>query len=355
MAVEALPSSDAITQTMARPARFHGTIGIVALLIAASALPFFISDYRTFQFALVIGYAITLLGLNILTGYNGQISLGHGAFFAIGAYTAAIMMDRWDLPYWSTIPFAGLTCLIAGFLFGLPALRLEGLYLALATFALAVATPQILKYKGVEHWTGGVQGIVILKPSAPFGLPISPDKWLYLFALAVAVVMFLLGIGILRGRVGRALIAIRDHPTAAAAMGVNTALYKSLTFGVSAMFTGVGGALSALAIGFVAPDSFGFFVSISFLVGIVVGGLASVSGAIYGALFIQFIPNVADQLSKSAPWAVYGVVLIAFMYLMPTGVAGALRLVGARLARPLDSCVKITFARKLLLLPDRRR
>jgi branched-chain amino acid transport system permease protein len=333
MAVEALPSGDAMIRPTARPAHFYGTIGIVALLIAASALPFFISDYRTFQFTLVIGYAITLLGLNILTGYNGQISLGHGAFFAIGAYAAAIMMDRWDLPYWSTIPVAGLTCLIAGFLFGLPALRLEGLYLALATFALAVATPQILKYKGIEHWTGGVQGIVILKPSAPFGLPVSPDKWLYLFALAVAVVMFLLGIGILRGRVGRALIAIRDHPTAAAAMGVNTALYKSLTFGVSAMFTGVGGALSALAIGFVAPDSFGFFVSISFLVGIVVGGLASVSGAIYGALFIQFIPNIADQISKSAPWAVYGVFLIAFMYLMPTGVAGALRLIGTRLAR----------------------
>jgi branched-chain amino acid transport system permease protein len=333
MAVEALPSGDAMIRPTGRPAHFYGTIGIVALLIAASALPFLISDYRTFQFTLVIGYAITLLGLNILTGYNGQISLGHGAFFAIGAYTAAIMMDRWDLPYWSTIPVAGLTCLIAGFLFGLPALRLEGLYLALATFALAVATPQILKYKGIEHWTGGVQGIVILKPSAPFGLPVSPDKWLYLFALAVAVVMFLLGIGILRGRVGRALIAIRDHPTAASAMGVNTALYKSLTFGVSAMFTGVGGALSALAIGFVAPDSFGFFVSISFLVGIVVGGLASVSGAIYGALFIQFIPNVADQISKSAPWAVYGVFLIAFMYLMPTGVAGALRMIGARLAR----------------------
>jgi branched-chain amino acid transport system permease protein len=334
MAVEALPSGDVMTRTTARPGRFYGTIGVVTLLIAASALPFFISDYRTFQFTLVISYAITLLGLNILTGYNGQISLGHGAFFAIGAYTAAIMMDRWDLPYWSTIPLAGLTCLIAGFLFGLPALRLEGLYLALATFALAVATPQILKYKGVEHWTGGVQGIVILKPSAPLGLPLSPDKWLYLFSLAVAVVMFLVGIGILRGRVGRALIAIRDHPTAAAAMGVNTALYKSLTFGVSALFTGVGGALSALAIGFVAPDSFGFFVSISFLVGIVVGGLASVSGAIYGALFIQFIPNVADQLSKSAPWAVYGVFLIAFMYLMPTGVAGALRMIGARLLRP---------------------
>ena len=328
-----MPGGDAMSGSRAHPARFHEVIGIIALPIAASALPFFISDYRTFQFTLVISYAITLLGLNILTGYNGQISLGHGAFFAIGAYAAAIMMDRWDLPYWSTIPIAGLACLIAGFLFGLPALRLEGLYLALATFALAVATPQILKYKGIEHWTGGVQGIVIIKPSAPFGLPVTPDKWLYLFSLTIALVMFLVGIGILRGRVGRALIAIRDHPTAAAAMGVNTALYKSLTFGVSALFTGVGGALSALAIGFVAPDSFGFFVSISFLVGIVVGGLASVSGAIYGALFIQFIPNVADQLSKSAPWAVYGVFLIAFMYLMPTGVAGALRMIGARLSR----------------------
>jgi branched-chain amino acid transport system permease protein len=333
MAIDALPSDGAMTQGGLRPTSIHRIAAIIVLLIAAGALPFFISDYRTFQFTLVISYAITLLGLNILTGYNGQISLGHGAFFAIGAYTAAIMMDRWDLPYWSTIPAAGLTCLVAGFLFGLPALRLEGLYLALATFALAVATPQILKYKGIEHWTGGVQGIVIIKPPAPFALPISPDKWLYLFSLAVAVVMFLLGIGILRGRVGRALIAIRDHPTAAAAMGINTALYKSLTFGVSALFTGVGGALSALAIQFVAPDSFGFFVSISFLVGIVVGGLASVSGAVYGALFIQFVPNIADQLSKSAPWAVYGVFLIAFMYLMPTGVAGALRMVWGRLSQ----------------------
>jgi branched-chain amino acid transport system permease protein len=334
MAVEAMSDAVAMPQARRTPVRLSKVAGLAVLLVTAAALPIFISDYRTFQFTLVISYAITLLGLNILTGYNGQISLGHGAFFAIGAYTAAIMMDRWDLPYWSTLPAAGLTCLVAGFLFGLPALRLEGLYLALATFALAVATPQLLKYKGIEHWTGGVQGIVILKPPAPFGLPISPDTWLYLFSLAVAVVMFLAGIGLLRGRIGRALIAIRDHPTAAGAMGINTALYKSLTFGVSALYTGVGGALSAIAIQFVAPDSFGFFLSISFLVGIVVGGLASISGAIFGALFIQFMPNLADHLSKSAPWAVYGVFLIAFMVLMPTGVAGALQAVRARLRRP---------------------
>jgi branched-chain amino acid transport system permease protein len=146
--------------------------------------------------------------------------------------------------------------------------------------------------------------------------------------------MFVAGIGLLRGRIGRALIAIRDHPTAAAAMGINTALYKSMTFGVSALYTGVGGALSAIAIQFVAPDSFGFFLSISFLVGIVVGGLASISGAVFGALFIQFMPNLADHLSKSAPWAVYGVFLIAFMVLMPTGIAGTLQAVRARLSRP---------------------
>ncbi len=299
--------------------------GILLIIVFAAALPFFLSDYRTFQLTLTLAYAIALLGLNILTGYSGQISLGHGAFFAIGAYVAAIMMDRWGLPYWSTIPAAGAVCLVAGFLFGLPALRLEGLYLALATFALAVVTPQILKYKGIEEWTGGVQGIVIIKPDAPFGLPLSADRWLYLFTLAVTIVMFIAGVRLIRGRIGRALIAIRDHPTAAAAMGVNTSLYKSLTFGVSALYTGVGGALSAIAVQFVAPDSFGFFLSISFLVGLVVGGLASISGAIFGALFIQFIPNVADHISKSAPWAIYGFFLLAFMYAMPTGVAGALR------------------------------
>jgi branched-chain amino acid transport system permease protein len=306
-------------------ARTYRLAAIVALLLLALTLPFLVSNYRTFQLTLTLGYAIALLGLNILTGYNGQISLGHGAFFAVGSYVAAIMMDRWGLPYWSTIPAAGLVCLIAGFLFGLPALRLEGLYLALASFALAVATPQILKYKGLEYWTGGVQGIVIVKPKAPFGLPISADQWLYVFALLIAVAMFTVGARLVRGRVGRALIAIRDQPTAAAVMGVNTALYKSLTFGVSALYTGVGGALSAIAVQFVAPDSFGFFLSISFLVGIVIGGLGSISGAIFGALFIEFVPNIADNISKSVPWAIYGAFLIACVYVMPSGVAGAMR------------------------------
>ena len=302
-------------------ARRNQWLGLALVVLLAAALPFFLSNYRVFQLTLVLAYAIVLLGLNMLTGYNGQISLGHGAFYAIGAYTAAILMDKFGVPYWLTLPAAAAICLAAGFLFGLPALRLEGLYLALATFALGVALPQLLKYKHFEHWTGGVQGIVIIKPDPPFGLPVNADQWLYLFTLGVAALMFILGINLLRGRIGRALVAIRDQPIAAEAMGVDISLYKALTFGVSAMYTGVGGALGAIAVQFVAPDSFTIFLSIAFLVGIVVGGLGSVSGAIYGALFIQFVPNIADQISKAAPWAIYGVFLIACMFLMPGGIA----------------------------------
>src|SRR5262249_10978572 len=182
-------------------------LGIVALIAFAALLPFVMSGFRLFQFTQVFIYAIALMGLNLLTGYNGQISLGHGAFYAIGAYTTAILMDRWDVPYWATLPVAGLLCLALGYLFGRPALRLEGLYLALATFALALAVPQFLKY--FERWTGGSQGIVLLKPHAPFKLPIDEDQWLYYVALAALVALLALAWNLLHGRVGRAMVAIR--------------------------------------------------------------------------------------------------------------------------------------------------
>jgi branched-chain amino acid transport system permease protein len=312
-------------------------IVLAVLLLAACALPFLVSNYRTFQFTLALVYSIALLGLNMLTGYNGQISLGHGAFYAIGAYTAAILMDQYGVPYWATLPAAAVVCLVAGFLFGLPALRLEGLYLALATFALGVSLPALLKYHHLEKWTGGVQGIVINKPEPPFGLPIDADQWLYFFVLTVTVLMFVLAWNMLRGRMGRAMVAIRDQHIAAEAMGINTAMVKSLTFGVSAMYTGVAGALGAIAIQYVAPDSFNIFLSIVLLVGIVVGGLASISGAIYGALFIQFVPNIADAISRAAPWAIFGIFLLGFVYLMPMGVAGAVRVGLARLARKVQN------------------
>ncbi|HEX4369554.1 MAG TPA: branched-chain amino acid ABC transporter permease, partial [Rhodopila sp.] len=268
-----------------------------------------------------------------LTGFNGQISLGHGAFYAIGAYTTAILMSSWNVPYWATLPISALVCAVVGFLVGLPALRLEGLYLALTTFALAVAVPQILKYKLFEDWTGGVQGLVIDKPEAPFGLPLSPDQWLYLFTVGVAVVLYIIAWNIVRGRVGRAMMAIRDHAMAAEAMGINLPMVKTSTFALSAMYTGLAGSLGAIAVQFVAPDSFGVFVSIFLFVGLVVGGVSSIGGTLIGAAFIEFVPNLSDLVSKAAPGAVYGIILIAVMFLMPAGAGGFLYAMARKLMR----------------------
>jgi branched-chain amino acid transport system permease protein len=317
----------------------RGSWLIVLLVAAAAVLPVAtFSDYHLFQMTMVGVYAIAILGLALLTGFNGQISLGHGAFYAIGAYTSAVLMSTWGVPYWATLPVSAVVCGVVGFLVGLPALRLGGLYLALTTFALAVAIPQLLKFKAFEGWTGGVQGLVIDKPDAPFELDLTPDQWLYLFTLAIGVVMYAIAWNLVRGRIGRAMMAIRDHAMAAEAMGIDIALVKTGTFAVSALFTGLAGSLGAIAVQFVAPDSFGVFVSIFLFVGLVVGGVSSIGGTLIGAAFIEFVPNLADKVSKAAPGAVYGVILIAAMFLMPAGAGGLLsslwRRVTARHAQP---------------------
>ncbi len=294
------------------------------LLVAAAGLVFFAKGYVLFQATMLLAYVVALVGLNLLTGYNGQISLGHGAFFAIGAYTVGILVDRVQLSYLLAVPAAGVVSLGVGYAFGRPALKLQGLYLALATFALGVVTPQLLKYKHLEGWTGGVGGIVLIKPEAPFGLPLNADQWFFLYALAVTAVMMWLARNLIDSGTGRALRAIRDHEMAAESMGVDNRHYKSMAFGVSAAFTGVGGALSALAVQFVSPDSFTMFLSISLLVGMVVGGVGTLWGALFGAAFIMFVPGLAEKVSKDAAWGVYGAVLILFMFVMPGGVMGLL-------------------------------
>jgi len=296
--------------------------GIAVLIAIAVVLPFTISNYHVFELTQVMIYAIAVLGLNILTGYNGQISLGHGGFFAAGAYTAAILMHRYGMPYWATLLPAALVCFALGVLFGLPALRFEGPYLALVTLAMAVAMPQLLKY--FDSWTGGQQGIRLAKPIPPPELGLDRDRWLYFFVLVVLLVAIRIAANLLNGRTGRAFVAIRDHPIAAAAMGINTARYKTLAFGASTLFTGVAGALAAIVIGFVAPESFTLFLSLSFLVGSAVGGIATISGAIVGGFFIEFVPNFANDISDAAPWAIYGLAMLLFMYVMPRGVVGTL-------------------------------
>ena len=304
--------------------------GVVAI---AAMLPLIFQGFVVFQLTEVMIYGLAILGLNLLTGYNGQFSVGHGAFYGLGAYVTAILMQRYGVAYYWTLPAAGGICFVVGALFGLPALRLQGLYLALATFALAVALPQLLKFHGLEGWTGGVQGIVVDQPEAPAFLHVTDDQWLYYFTLAVVLVMFASAANLVKSRSGRAIMAIRDHPIAAAAMGINEPLYKTLTFGVSALYTGVAGALGALAVQFVAPDSFSLFLSINLLVGLILGGMGSLLGCLFGGLFVLYVPNIAESVSRGLAGAVYGVIMLLVIFVIPSGAAGFARWAYAYVSR----------------------
>jgi branched-chain amino acid transport system permease protein len=290
------------------------------VLLLFLIVPLFVKNFIIFQFTTVLIYGIAVLALNILTGGSGQFSLGQSAFYALGAYTSAILIEHAGMNYALTLPIAGLVCFVFGFLFGLPALRLSGVYLALATFALATAMPQLLKLGFIEHWTGGVQGLVVTKPDAPFEwLRMSQDMWLYYFTLAIAVGIYVASVNLLKSRSGRAMMAIRDNEIAASAMGVDVALYKTLAFGVSAGITGVAGGLGAIAVQFVAPDSYTIQLAISLFLGMVVGGVGWLPGSVIGAAFIVFVPNVAEGISKGLSGAVFGVLLFIVIFLVPHG------------------------------------
>jgi branched-chain amino acid transport system permease protein len=351
-----------------RATRIVGFVSFALFAVLVLVLPGWISEFRAQQFAYVGIYLIALLGLNILTGYTGQISLGHGAFMAIGGYTTALLMagnaefgqegvfqigggmkDVW------TIPIAGLVAGLVGLAFGLPALRLSGLYLALATFAIAVAMPSVIKR--FEEFSGGGSGINL------FGLPeltagltgveilgrtLSFNDWLYYLCWSIALVLFAVAWLILRGRTGRAFRAVRDSETAAVSSGVSLARYKTLAFGISAAYAGVAGSLFAIATTFVNPDTFPIALSIFLLVGVVVGGLGGLAGLVFGAVFIQFLPlwaqgeGVASRLpgfivdrtkEPGAAAVIYGVVLILLMFFLPNGVGGLFRRAGHALTR----------------------
>lgn len=302
-----------------------------ALAVAVYALPAFVNDFRAQQFAYVGIYLVALTGLNLLTGYAGQISLGHGAFMAIGGYTTALLMTDYGVKDIATIPIAIVVAGIAGVLFGLPAARLSGLYLALATFAIAVATPAVIKR--FDGFTGGGSGVNLFgvpeltasfEPVHVAGLEFNFNNWLYYLCWTVGLVGYVLSWLLLRGRLGRSLRAVRDSETAAVASGISLTRTKMLAFGLSAAYAGGAGALFAIATTFVNPDTFPIALSIFLLVGAVVAGLGSLHGLIAGAIFIQFLPLWAQKVSNSpgAPAVVYGVILILVILALPTGAAG---------------------------------
>lgn len=331
---------------MSRSVRIAAGIAVAAAAVGlVLVLPHWLSDAKAAELARAGCFFIAILGLNLLTGYTGQISLGHGALMAVGAYTTAILTADHGIRDLWTIPIAGLVAMAAGFLLGLPALRLSGLYLALATFAFAVAMPALLKkFSGL---TGGSEGINLfdkaltrstgaLGPVHVLGLTVATNDFLYYLTWGIGLVLAGAAWLLVRGRLGRAFRALRDSEVAAASAGVNTALYKTLAFAISGFYAGVGGSLFVLVSNwFVNPTSFYFDKSLLLVVGAVVGGLGSLAGMALGALFIQFMPSWAANLSDApgTPFVFFGAAIVLVMILLPSGAGGLL----GKLAEPLTS------------------
>jgi len=327
------------------------SLGYAALLAVVAVLPFFLGSFRTTQLTYVGVFAIALIGLNVLTGYTGQISLGHGAFMALGAYTTAILSVNHGVEVMLTIPLGGIVAGIVGFLFGFPALRLAGVYLALATFGLAIVVPSLARR--FEGFTGGQAGILLDLPTSPIAA-VSPERWLYYLTWAIAAVLFAAALLFLRGKIGRALRAIRENELAAVSSGISLARYKTLAFGVSAFYAGVAGSIYAVLNFIVNPGSFPIDLSILLLVGLVIGGVGSLFGVLAGAAFVEFVPleagtvpakaidaaqrigipvNDLDPTTPGVPSVVYGLILLLVIAIAPQGIAGLIRRVGAATKR----------------------
>jgi branched-chain amino acid transport system permease protein len=352
-------------------------LGLILILAVLAVFPYlytwpffggFLIPFRTFQATRFGLWLIILLGLNLLTGYNGQISLGHAALVSVGAYVTAILLNDGfmgqNVPVAVAVLAAGLFTGALGFLLGVPALRLSGPYLAIATLAMIIALPQILKLESfsfagqvfhpdIARWTGGVQGLLLDRPQPPGSLDgmVTTYQWLYYEVMVPAVIMTFLAWNITRSRIGRAFIAVRDTEVGAEHMGVNIALYKMTAFGLSALYAGVGGGLFAYTEAFMSPDSFDVIKSITMLVAVVLGGLASILGTVFGALFMAFQNEIVDGVSglitrvpsigalqgyipttkgdfEKLRGAIYSIPLIIFIIFAPGGLAGLIRQVG---------------------------
>lgn len=327
---------------------------VLAVLIAA---PFQFQSFRVEQFCSWMALAIAACGLNLLTGYNGQISVGHGALYGVGAYTTGILIAHLDIPLLSATVASAVVCFIVGVIIGLPALRIKGLYLALVTLAVATLFP--LMVEQFSGSTGGSGGLQITSPQmhrgelrerpirfeSPIG-GLASDQWKYFIFLGITILCFVLSRNLIKSRVGRSLVAVRDNEIAAEVSGVPVARMKILTFGVSAALAGIGGSLFALDQGQIYPSSFTIAVSIYFLVAVVVGGAASIVGPAIGAVFYGFFSDVVVQelpdRVQPARAVILGVLLILLMLVAPGGVVGIYRSTQARIAARRARQIQIT-------------
>ncbi|MFC5994383.1 branched-chain amino acid ABC transporter permease [Pseudonocardia hispaniensis] len=301
------------------------------LVAVALVLPFLLPPYRNYDFSLMFIYGTAILGLTMLTGASGQISLAQGTFVGVGAYVVAIAVVKLGMPLWVGVLVAVGSTTVMGFAIGLLASRLNGLYLALLTLALAIIFAPVIKRFPEE--TGGASGLLIPQPRVPEGWPLADDQLHYLFALSMLILAWLLTQGVLSRRPGRALYACQDDPLAAAAMGINVPLTRAIAFAWAGAVAGLAGAGYVVVVGFVSPESFPLLLSVAFLAGLVVGGARSPWGALLGAAYVQFVPLYTGRISDSLAGVVYGISLVVVLLLLPGGLASIARRLSQRNGR----------------------
>jgi len=316
--------------------RAYQAAGAVIATLFVLLAPVLLEDYRITQLGQALAYAVALLGLNLVTGISGQISLGHGAMFGIGAYTTAILVSDHGWPFAGALAVSGVVGVVFGVVIGLPALRLSGLYLAIVTITAATAFPLVVVQPfAQELGTGGASGKPVVldwgKPSW-FLLDVSPVGFRFVLVGVVCAIVFALTGMLVRGRVGRAMMAVRDNPTAAAAAGVNLAQTKVGAFAFSTMLAGIGGSLFMLMVPIVSPDSVGFPLSLLFITAMIIGGETRVAGALVGGFVMVFLPTVTSELALQVPvladlpqpgllaTVLYGVILAICIFFLPQGV-----------------------------------
>ena len=318
--------------------------GLAALLLGLLVLPFVADGYIVYMACLVAVTTISVVGLNILTGYTGLLSIGHAAFNGVGAFACAVAATRWGLPFWLAIPFGGLVAAAAGVLVGLPSLRIKGLYLAIATLAA-----QFIFLFIVQHWesvTGGDRGLQV--PSPQLGsLRLDSDFRLYWLIVPVAVAMCVFAANLFRTRIGRAFIAVRERDYSAEVLGIDLLRTKLLSFALASFYAGIAGALMAYFFRVVNPEQYGFSSSILQLTAVIVGGLGSILGSVLGSLFMVALPELLKGLATalagadaakvavllaSARELVFGLLIVGFLLFEPFGLAEIVRRTRARLA-----------------------
>lgn len=313
---------------------------MVGLAILFGVIPFICSPYILYILNTIGIYAIGAVGLNLLIGYTGQISLGHGAFFGVGAYAGAILATKAGFPFWLAVPSAGVVTAFVGMVFGLPSVRLKHLYLTIAT----LAGQFIIEYVLVnwEGLTGGGAGIIV-KEATLFGLNIRSDRAFYYVVFVCFVGMTWIAVNLVRTRYGRAFIAIRDNDRAAEGMGIPIFYYKLLSFAISSFYAGFAGALFTYHIMSITPEPFNLWLSVEFIAMIIIGGLGSITGSVFGAIFIvtlnqllshgtEYLMNAGVSIGVAITIAplrefVFGLAIILFIIFEPKGLAEIWRVV----------------------------